>query len=295
MHLRSIRDPSYFYIDWWLHNHCNYSCSYCPDLIKNKSIPLPDINQCIEIVDQINQHASNLGKKCFFNIVGGEVTTWPLFIDLARHIKIKESKVSLRTNASCELIQWTALQKNIDSINFEYHPEFTGQSHFLLMVSESMKQQKEVYIVFNMMADDWDKSESFLNKVKTLWPDINVSKKILFNDPAINKEMQNYTDDQLDNLITDNGPLIYKVDNVIEHTNYNKLIIEGKNKFFNCKCNIGVEQIIIDAWGRVAKGHCRAGGHIGRLGKGIKFDNTHTICPFESCRNAFDILATKFS
>lgn len=295
MRLRSTRDNSFFYIDWWLHNHCNYSCSYCPDIIKNKSILLPDIDHCINVVSQINDHAKTINKKCFFNIVGGEVTEYKLFKDLVQEIKRLDGVVSLRTNASCELSLWREILNSIDSVNFEYHPEFTGHSHFLLVVAETIKKQKKVHIVFNMMPERWSETLAFIKTITDLWPHINIHKKLLFDDPAINKKVQNYQDDQLESLNSEDGPLIYEEDSKIIYTNYNSLVLSEKNKFYNNKCSIGVEQIIIDAWGRIAKGHCRAGGHIGRLGKTIKFDSLQTICPHDSCRNAFDIQATKFS
>lgn len=294
MLLRSNRAPDFFYIDWWLLNYCNYNCSYCADILKSGSINLPDIDHCIDIVKTINQHAKSIKKKTYFQIVGGEITQWPFLKDLLREIKTYDGELTIKSNASCSLIEWKNILSYVDTINMEYHPEFTGESHFLLQISAAAKLDKKCHIFFNMTPEHWDKSQHFFNKIESLFPDLPLHKKILFENPVINTEVKPYNKEQLIELKTNNNSLIFYEDNKETYTDYNKLVLEGKNNFFNRKCNIGIEQIIVDAWGRIARGHCRNGGHIGRLGKGIKFSTEPTICGRATCNNGFDIQATKF-
>jgi hypothetical protein len=71
------------------------------------------------------------------------------------------------------------------------------------------------------------------------------------------------------------------------------LIADKANRFEGFECSSGQEQIIVDAWGRVARGHCRQGGHLGSIGGLINWPTTSVVCRRPSCDNAFDILATK--
>jgi sulfatase maturation enzyme AslB (radical SAM superfamily) len=295
MKLRSTRSKDFFYVDWWLLNHCNYNCSYCADLLKNGSIDLPDIDHCKRIVDEISLHARSNRKICDFKIVGGEVTTWPLLIELLEYINFKGNQVSIRTNASSSISKWSDIVKYIDGANLEFHPEYASPSHFFLMIEIAKKKSINLNIIVNMMADRWESTMMLIKQIEEKWPDQLVNKKMLFDDPARNTSInKNYQKEQIIQFKKKIGPLIVSEDNEEISTDFNTLILEGKNRFLNRSCNIGIEQIIIDAWGRVAKGHCRNGGHIGSITKGIKFPTEPTICQKESCNNGFDIHATKF-
>ena len=84
-------------------NHCNYNCSYCPDILKNGSIDLPNIIDCKAAVDQINSFAVTQGKRCYYYFTGGEVTQWPWLIDLVEHINFLPNSM----NSLYELSQLT--------------------------------------------------------------------------------------------------------------------------------------------------------------------------------------------
>jgi organic radical activating enzyme len=144
MELRSTRDSNYLYIDWWLMNHCNYNCSYCPDILKNGSIDLPNIVDCKAAVDQINSFAVTQGKRCYYYFTGGEVTQWPWLIDLTEHIKLKNNYVRMRTNASMSITEWQRLISSVDSINIEVHSEHTPVSHFMLCLHAAKKKNVDV-------------------------------------------------------------------------------------------------------------------------------------------------------
>jgi organic radical activating enzyme len=295
MKLKSNRQDNVFYIDWWLLNHCNYNCSYCADVLKNGSIDLPNIDHCKQIVNDIIAHARNYKKTCDFKIVGGEVTVWPMLPELLEHIKSKGSRVTIRTNASGSIANWARITKLIDGTNIEFHSEYASHIHFLLMVEVAKQQDIEVGIIINMMADKWNDSIELIEKINKKWPDQPVNKKMLFEDPAINTIVdKKYKKEHLVEFKRTSGPLTLYENGVETYTDFNTVVLEGKNKFEGSSCNAGIEQIIIDAWGKVAKGHCRNGSYIGSLGKGIIFPNEPTICRKNSCSNAFDIQATKF-
>jgi MoaA/NifB/PqqE/SkfB family radical SAM enzyme len=114
MQLRSIRDNRYFYIDWWLMNHCNYNCSYCPDIIKSGSIDLPNIEHCLNFVDQVNNFAKTLGKTCSYYFTGGEVTQWPWLVDLIKHIKSKNSNDTFDKNF--DQIDWSVKLEKLEEV-----------------------------------------------------------------------------------------------------------------------------------------------------------------------------------
>lgn len=293
MPLRSVRDNRYFYIDWWLMNHCNYNCSYCPDILKNGSIDLPNIVDCKAAVDQINSFAATQGKRSYYYFTGGEVTQWPWLIDLTEHIKQKDHYVRMRTNASMPITEWQRLILSVDSINIEVHSEHTPISHFMLCLHAAKKKNVDVSITVSMLPDRWQELESVISKIQKIWPDQNIRRKMLFEDPAINKQPMEYQPAQQIKLKRQNGDLIYIKDGQEEFTDYQTLLLEHKNQFHNQICQAGIEQLIIDAWGRIKRGHCGQGGLVGKLGIEFVAVQKSIICKAEACRNGFDIHATK--
>jgi pyruvate-formate lyase-activating enzyme len=291
--LKSTRDSRYFYIDWWLHNHCNYNCSYCPEIIKSGSINLPNLDECIHFVDEVRSHAKQQNKVCHFYFTGGEVTVWPFYTELIEYIKKEPSYISMRSNASMSIDQWNRLIDYVDAVNMEFHTEHTPQSHFLLCYSAAKKKNVSVGLTISMLPDRWVELEEMIETIKRLWPNQNIHKKMLFEDPAINKQPKNYSNEQQVKLKRQHGDLILIDNGEEEFTDYNTLLLEGKNKFKDRQCMAGIEQIIVDAWGRVARGHCRVGGHIGKIGVGYKWPANPIVCTALDCRNGFDITATK--
>lgn len=291
--LRSTRSTKYFYIDWWLHNHCNYNCSYCPDILKSGSINMPSLSDCKHFVDSINIHIKTQKKIGHYYFTGGEVTLWPHFIELLEYIKKEENYIGIRSNASMPIEQWVKLLDFIDAVNIEFHTEFTHQSHFLLAYNAAKKKNKSVGLTVSMLPDRWSELEEMVKTIKKIWPDQHIHKKLLFEDPAINKQPKTYSNEQQVNLKRQHGDLIITENNEDQFTDFNALVLEDKNIFLEQSCMAGLEQIIVDAWGRVARGHCRMGGHIGQIGKGYKWPIEPVVCEIDRCRNGFDICATK--
>lgn len=274
-------------------NHCNYNCSYCPDILKNGSIDLPNIIDCKAAVDQINSFAKTQGKLCHYYFTGGEVTQWPWLIDLVQHIKQKNNYVRMRTNASMPITEWQQLISLVDSINIEVHSEHTSVSHFILCLHAAKKKNVDVNITMSMLPDRWQELEDVITKIQKIWPEQSVHRKMLFEDPAINKQPMVYQPAQQLKLKSQHGDLIYNNDSEEEFTNYQTLLLEGKNKFENQMCQAGIEQLIIDAWGRIKRGHCGQGGLVGKLGIEFTGVQSPVVCKAEACGNGFDIHATK--
>ena len=82
---------------------------------------------------------------------------------------------------------------------------------------------------------------------------------------------------------------------MVSYTDYPTMVSDGANRFEGMRCSIGLEQLIVDAWGRVRRGHCGQGGSMGVIGGAIIWPTEALACRKPSCDNAFDILATKIS
>lgn len=294
MILESTRSKDLFYVDWWLMNHCNYNCSYCADLIKNGSIDLPNITDCLDFVDKVSDHCRYFKRTADFNLTGGEITQWPFLVDLLDRIRIYNFRSSIRSNASCSIDFWKDIINSVTSVRLEFHPEFQNLSHFVMIVAATMKKSIDCSILVNMIPERWEELEQMIEKLSVLYPQLPISKKMLFSDPAVNTVPLPYTEPQLQDFENQNGDLIFYERGKPIKTNFQSLILHNKNRFAGNQCSSGIEQIIVDAWGRVYRGHCRQGGAIGRIGKTLTLPTESVTCNKPSCSNGFDIHSTKF-
>lgn len=282
------------FVDWWLMNHCNYNCSYCADIIKNSSIPLPNIEDCIGFVDKLKQYSNTIQKKVEFSITGGEVTQWTFLSDLLSKIKSSGFSSTIRTNASASIDKWKEICANLDAARIEYHPEHQNLAHFVMIVSETVKAKVSCSLNINMVPDQWEALESMITKINNLYPEVPVHKKMLFFDPVVNSKPLEYSKPQIQKLENQSGDLIFYENEQPVRTDFQTLILHQKNTFAGHFCNAGIEQFIVDAWGRVFRGHCRQGGKIGMVNKDIIFPTDPVVCGKPTCSNGFDIVASKF-
>jgi hypothetical protein len=117
---------------------------------------------------------------------------------------------------------------------------------------------------------------------------------MLFEDPVFNTTPKDYTEEQTIQLKRQHGDIMITVADDVEYTDYQTLVLEDRNIFTGYKCQAGLEQIVVDAWGRVYKGHCRQNGFMGNIkDKNIVWPKQAAVCTLDYCRNSFDILATK--
>ena len=200
----------------------------------------------------------------------------------------------MRTNASMPITEWQRLISSVDSINIEVHSEHTPISHFMLCLHAAKKKNVNVSITVNMLPDRWQELEGVISKIQQIWPDQHVHRKMLFEDPAINKQPMQYQPEQKVKLKRQHGDLISVYEQGEEEfTDFQTLMLEGKNTFPGQQCMAGIEQLIIDAWGRIKRGHCGQGGLVGKLGIEFAGVQSPVICKADACRNGFDITATK--
>jgi hypothetical protein len=231
----------------------------------------------------------------YIDLTGGEVTEYPHLQELLTHAHNLGSVIKIRTNASQNIRDFAAMIDVIDIIGLEFHPEFTQTSHFLLCLNHAAKKKDlKVAVLLNALPDRWNEIEDLKNKISEKWPHFAVTLRMLFDDPVRNTRPLEYLVEQKEKLKEQTGSLIIYSDlGQTEHSDYQSMILEDRNHFQDWSCNIGLEQIIVDAWGVIRRGHCRQGGSIGQIGDQIRFDQQVVVCRKPKCVNNFDMLATK--
>lgn len=296
MRISSTRNPNLFYVDWWLMNHNSRKASYEHELLHCGNIDLPYLKDCKRFIDQTTLFSSKLNKQVDINFTGGEVTEWDDFSDLLAYCKNQNCRVRFITNAMTSMSILTEVFKNSDAIIIEVHPEFSSTSHILFVVQSALKSNLQILVNINMLPEYWGEMQDLYDKISQRHPTVSLNKKIVFEDPVFNTTPQNYTEEQIVALKTQTGDIKIEQDHDIVYTNFQTMILEQTNRFQGYQCWAGVEQIIVDAWGRVYRGHCRKNGFMGYL-KDLElfWYDSPMLCGVAACANHFDIQATKQS
>ena len=291
---RAPRPQTTFYIDWWLLNHCAWSCSYCHPIIRSGSAALPYIRDCEHFLDQARLQAERRGLGVSVHFSGGEVTEWQDFDQLLAYAHTQGYQTSFRSHGHVDRERWSRLMQTARSVTLDYHPEHSHSSTFLISVEWAVRNQVHVQINMNMDRATWDQTQELAAYIENKWPDITVYKKMLFEDPVFNAHPQQYTEQQIMFFKQQDGGLVRQQGDTTESTDYQTLILEDNNSFKGWQCWAGLEQCVVDAWGRVYRGHCRHGGYMGNIGRDdIQWPTQPIVCALDHCRNHFDILATK--
>jgi MoaA/NifB/PqqE/SkfB family radical SAM enzyme len=275
-------------------NHCSWTCSYCNDIIRKGNIDLPYLNDCKQFIRDAVLFAATQNKTPRLEFTGGEVTEWTDFLELLTYAHSQGCETQFRTNANVSLAHWQQYLGVVHDLLIEYHPEHTSPAHFLLAIKSAVEAGLLITVNLNMLKDTWGDSQSVYDKIRAKWPHIRLNKRMLFNDPVYNTSPKDYTKEQTEQLKRQHGDIVITTGSDREYTDYQTLVLEGSNTFKGYDCWAGIEQVIVDAWGRVYRGHCRQGGFMGNIkDKNIAWPTQPKACPLDICRNSFDILATK--
>jgi len=256
---------------------------------------MPSLTSSLAFVDELVAYAASRGFKPKIKFTGGEPLEWTSLEDLLRYAHGQGVSVGLRTNANAGADRWATICPSLTDVEIGYHPEHTQTSVYLLNLDRALTQGVHVRAVFNMLPTRFEETEQVLDKIRNKYPQVGIERRMLFEDPAVNHTPMQYTDVQQVKLIRQSGSIRVTEGSMVSYTDYPTMVSDGANRFEGMTCNIGLEQLIVDAWGRVRRGHCGQGGSIGTVGGPIIWPVEALACRKPSCDNAFDILATKIS
>lgn len=275
-------------------NHCSWNCSYCHDILRNGTAHLPYLRDCEYFLDQALLHSQrrSLGTSVHFS--GGEVTEWHDFDQLLNYACRQGFQTSFRSNGHVDRTRWNQLMQNSSSVILEYHPEHSHSSTFLISVEWARRNKVHIQVNMNMDIITWEETNQLCDYIEQKWPDVRLTRKMLFDDPVFNSQVKNYTEEQIMFFKQQDKDLIKKDKDSQIETDYQNLVLENSNSYKGWTCYAGLEQIIVDAWGRIYRGHCRHGGYLGNItNKDIQWPTQPILCGVNYCRNNFDNQATK--
>lgn len=257
-------------IDISLGNYCNYKCWYCYPGSNEGTHKFPNIEVIIKnLSGLLDYYLTNTNKTKFdFNLLGGEVTYWPKFIEFVRYFKTNYNCViTLTTNGSRKLDWWAEAAPYLDYVVISSHHQFADIEHLRNLADYLYKQNMIVVITQLMDPGAWQKcldAVEYYKKSRYKWP-IQYAEVI--------EQRILYTQDQKDLINKDrargsnifwflkNNRSFQSKTTVIDTKNKkhrmsdNEILLKRLNNFRGWSCNVGVDWLAIKMSG-VLSGIC---------------------------------------
>lgn len=296
-------------IDWTLSNICNYSCEYCPAFCHDHSHPWPSLEAVDYTTKKLTSHYN--GKKLDYILLGGELAIWKQFPDAIDIIKNNspDCHIKLVTNGSMPQDYWNKTSELLTSIVFSYHPtQVKDIDKFINSVNSSKNKSKSILIL--AWPDVWEKvikdREYIAEKVEDY---VSLEFKIVDGRfQEYNSGKINYTQSQLDYInnnrkINKGGINLHKpsftfLNNTKQQIVTGQLLVDGKNKFKDWYCGIGVDKLTLFSDGSIKRGSGCNVGNTDEFGNWkemniSKLPNDGVICTVDRCWCLPDLIITK--
>lgn len=266
-------------IRFWPTDICNYNCSYCFPNSKDGVYRYPkNVDTIVRNFRKLfNVYNEKFGKNTFLiNLVGGgEPTLWPYFSYFCENIK-KEHDVRLQvtTNGSRTLRWWEENIQHLDKVVLSCHNEFVDLEHFIKVADYAFEQGKIINALVLMDANNFDKCVEIVETMKSTskYPWI-IEVKTVIDSPG--HDIASYTPTQLDYVksgikrIPNSDWILKRLellmpfksmaifdDGSIKAFKPDDYVSQQNNYFYNWKCNVSLENLVITYDGKVT-GSCQ--------------------------------------
>ena len=281
----------------FIHNVCNYSCSYCSDFHRDGSYRWPeDWTPYLNFINDLKQRNLYL----YIEVLGGEPTVWPAFQDFVDTISDDRVFVEFSTNASRTLRYWEQFRTHRAFVFLSWHYEQTDDDHFY-RVAEIMQHKASVSIPLMVVPDNYDRAVALSERLRGL----NVEITPKFTRTSIHgHDYFEYTDTQREwiqtnyyNKMRDFG-LNWTVPRNLhfdgEQRKFMTVLDQGLHRFEGYTCTAGIKRFSVDPNGDIKRCTKRVGGVIGNLFTGYTLPDAPIVCNYAACPCKLDAIVEKW-
>lgn len=281
----------------FIHNVCNYNCSYCSDFHRDGSNRWPDDWQpYLDFLDRVKQN----NKYLYVEVLGGEPTVWPKFQEFVDTISDDRTFVEFGTNASRTLRYWENFRTQRAFVFLSWHYEEADDDHFF-RVAEIMQHKASVSIPLMIVPDNFERAKALYQRLKTL----NVEITPKFTRTSIHGHSYfDYTDEQRDwiqnnyfHRMRDFGidweiPRNLHFDG--EKVKFMTVLDREMHKFEGYTCTAGLRRFMVDPNGDIKRCTKRVGGVIGNIFEDYELPTTPIVCNYTACPCKLDAIVEKW-
>jgi organic radical activating enzyme len=299
------------FVEWMLHNECNYDCAFCGNPYKDGSKRWLSLELYKKYVDNIVRESGDT--PLWIQITGGEPTLFPELKELLEYIKSKNVYTSLISNGSRTVRWWTELRDShaLDKLFITCH---TNQITDYSQIIEILNLFHEEYTdTICLITHDKHTIDDAINARKNIMEETSASVMIKAMNTTDNHA--EYSDEQLQQVgisyknITAHKPKqrskvpnTHKIaelvrvgfaDSTIKLMSPQMLLKTNQTNFQNWNCQIGIDyvRVLVD---KVYRGVCEQGDIQTDL-ENFKFNDSEIVCQLDKCFCHNDIIIKKYN
>lgn len=303
---------NYKFIEWMLHNVCNYDCSFCEDTNKNGSIRWNTLDKYKLYVDKLINVCN--GKTVWFQFTGGEPTLFPELLELLEYIKSKGAYISLISNGSRTIRWWQELKEKqcLDYLFITCHTEqIESVDHIIKVLDLFHNEQIQTTCMITHTINSIEKALTFRKLLEEKTGTVILFKAMMIVDYDI---YSLYTTEQSKEIMkslsygknfstkvkpkypdshrfTSNIKVTYN-DNSTKILDPQVIFKTKQNNFKNWKCAVGIDTMRI-VGNNIYRGVCGMGDVQYSLDDDFKFSDDFIVCNTDRCFCATDLITTK--
>ena len=273
-------------IDWNFGNSCDLKCSYCHKELHDGANPFPILDKFGPAFAHLIEQARDFSR-VNLEFSGGEPTQSTALQHIVLANEDERIKFKINSNAQAPADWWQCIAHKLYEATLTYH-QATDFDHFLT-VSKAINEFIRPKIYIPLTPDTWDLTP--YRTLKDLGYEVHL--QLLYsNFTRGNDAYLKYIEEQWDTYYTEQGIDINntaQVEQTVEFKRVNHL-----NNYYGHMCWAGYNQIIIDNFGDVYRGWCKAGNSLGNVFRhDVVLDKQPAPCPKTQCKNGFDLQAHK--
>ena len=281
----------------FIHNVCNYSCSYCSDYHRDGTQRWPeDWEPYLDLIKRLKKR----NKYLYVEVLGGEPTVWPKFQDFVDCISDDDVFVEFGTNASRTLRYWKQFKTQRAFVFLSWHYEQADDDHFY-RVAEIMQDKASVSIPLMLIPENFERGKEMFYRLQDL--KVEVSPK--FTRTSIHgHDYFKYTEEQTEWIKNSyyNNMKPFGIDWTFpRHLHFNgapikfmKVLADGLHYFENYTCTAGIRRLFIEPNGDIKRCTKKVGGIIGNLFEEYTLPDEPIVCTYKACPCKLDAIVEKW-
>jgi MoaA/NifB/PqqE/SkfB family radical SAM enzyme len=282
----------------FMHNVCNYKCSYCNDYHRDGTYRWSDNwEPYINLIDRLKERNRYL----YIEVLGGEPTMWPKFQDFVDYISDDRVFVEYATNASRTVRYWEQFKTQRAFVFLSWHHEFADDDHFV-KVAEIMQHKASVSIPLMIVPENFERAKVLYDRLKTL--DVECTPK--FTRTSINGTSYfDYTDEQKQWIQTNhvNRMKPFGIDWEIPRNlhfdgkkmKFMDVLSQGLHKFKGYSCTAGIKRLMVEPNGNIKRCTKNVGGSLGNILTGqYVLPDDPILCDYTACPCKLDAIVEKW-
>ena len=280
----------------FVHNYCNYACSYCSPVHRSNSHRWPeDIGPFVDFLSNVRKQ----NKYTYMELLGGEPTIWPKFREFISTVSDQNTYIEFSTNASRSLRYWESFEGGPMYVMLSWHHEQCDDDHFV-QVAKILQHKVSCGVAIMVTPENYDRAKLLTQRLEGLG--IEILPRFVRKEIGSTVFLE-YTREQRDWIsnyrylnmrphdVSWELPINLHLDG--KKIRFPQILHDGLHAFSGMSCLAGVRRFYVDVGGEIYRCSRRVGGSIGNIFNDYALPTQGIVCNQDLCPCKWDALTEK--